>query len=65
MEKKKAVLKITLTVGLDLNKEHSYQAVTRLEGEIHNHVAMGMLAGYHPDDASVTDVDVTTVIEDL
>lgn len=65
MATKKATVKITLNLEFDLNKEHSYQLVTRLEGDIHSHIAMGMLAAYHSEDASLTNVDINSVVEEL
>lgn len=65
MATKKAVVEITLKLEFDLNEEHSYQLVTRLEGDIHNHIAMGMLAAYHPEDACLTNVDMNSVVEEL
>lgn len=63
--KKKATIKITIDLELDLNQEHSYQLVTRLESDLHNHINMGMFAAYHPEDADVTNVDISSVVEEI
>lgn len=65
MATKRATVKITLDLEFDLNNEHSYQLVTRLEHEIFNHINMGMLAAYHPEDANVTNVNISSVVEEL
>lgn len=65
MATKKATVKVTLDLEFDLQEEHSYQLVTRLEGNIHHHIAMGMLSADHPEDAILTNVDVSSVVEEL
>jgi hypothetical protein len=63
--KSKAILKITLDLEFDLNQEHPHQLASRIEEEIRNHIAMGMLAGYAPEDADVTNVDINSIVEEL
>lgn len=63
--KKKATLKVTIDLEFDLNEEHPHQLASRIEGELRNHIAMGMLAGYNPEDADVTNIEINSVIEEL
>lgn len=57
-EKTKATIRVVLDLEFDLNQEHTYALITRLEGNIHRQIQLGMMSSDHPNDAALVDFKV-------